>query len=125
MNPLDKLTVPFQRDRLIQIKREFHERQGFKPVTPHYIVAKLSSELDKHLTRSGRNAFLSWLCDREVSTSKLHVDDGLNDWDAFKLCVWSGIDIESKPEKFSGNFLFDLYVITLAFRVADETPTIL
>lgn len=120
-DPLKKLTIPFQRDRLIQIKRDFQERQGFKPIVPHYIVAKLCGELDKHLTRSGRNAFLSWLCDREVSTSKLHIDDGLNDWDAFKLCVWAGIDVESRPYKFSENFEFDVrHIIFMAFAL--ESP---
>lgn len=116
-DPTSKMTDFVSRDRLISIKREFLKRTGKPGRVPSFVVNKLCSALDKELTHQGRNDFLSWLTGRTVTTSKIGIEGGLDQWDGFKLCMWARpVYKRLCPDHYADTFFWDMLVIESVFK---------
>lgn len=116
-----KIKITYHRDRLITIKREFLDgREGKPPYTPEGIVSFACSSIDKVIGREGRNTFLSWLCDREVSTHKKDSDDGLTEWDYFKLCMWARPAKVGKWQLTSEFWELDSYILSCVLPIKEK-----
>lgn len=96
-------------DKLVLLKREikkYAEMPNIAPVSDKMIRYFTVHNIDKHITKEGRNEFYTWLFDRSIETSKINtqaapelvetmlalgqdvVTKGLNNAEAFALLMW-------------------------------------
>lgn len=115
-------------DKLIQLKQDaikYKRYLNLAPVSKGMIAVLVASKtnpnsLDMRLGKQGRNAFLSWLFEREIETSKVGDEKGLRNNEAFAMLMLATPIKRNGQYLLSAKYIETLDLIAKVFSMAEE-----